>query len=454
MANYRKLVRERAQRVARNLLVASVNPRKPGMAQRVSSWIGWAALAAFAVTGLYAWAQAKQHITITVSQGVENPTGASDTLLVMQDDLATLRLDLQALSQSIGGALDASHSALESSASHRDGTTQEAIAALGSDLRAMSARVEALQHGLEIRLGALETDRRIQTPPGSVGQDMGSPAQTSAISNNRKAAPESTQELESAPGLEAAGNLSRDGLGHELATGGATSGAALAVAEGQGDQLGSLPNDTTTRSPQDQTKGFLSFQLPSQRFDYAALQRFVVLPGLSRVGFDAKSTLHDFSGTSQSIRGEWSVRLSQPAQGLSGFVSVLSKSLNTQNSARDEEMLKLLAVQQAPELDFQIKSYVPEGEQGMGPTSPTLRGNVLGTMTIKGKSRELSMSVRLRLDESKRLVVEGETELALSDYGVEAPNKLGVISMNDRVRIWIALRARCVGPAIENQDAR
>jgi polyisoprenoid-binding protein YceI len=74
----------------------------------------------------------------------------------------------------------------------------------------------------------------------------------------------------------------------------------------------------------------------------------------------------------------------------------------------------------------------------------TVSGRVSGQMTIHGQSRQIEMPVKLHVDDSRRLVIEGETPLKMSDYGVEVPSKLGVISVDDQVKIWIALRARVV----------
>jgi hypothetical protein len=52
------------------------------------------------------------------------------------------------------------------------------------------------------------------------------------------------------------------------------------------------------------------------------------------------------------------------------------------------------------------------------------------------------MPVRLAVDASRRLVIEGEMALRLTDHGIEVPSKLGLISMQDEVKVWIALRAR------------
>jgi hypothetical protein len=56
--------------------------------------------------------------------------------------------------------------------------------------------------------------------------------------------------------------------------------------------------------------------------------------------------------------------------------------------------------------------------------------------------RALAMPVRASVDASRRLLLEGQVALSLRDYGVPVPSKLGVISMEPEVVVWIALRAR------------
>jgi len=69
-------------------------------------------------------------------------------------------------------------------------------------------------------------------------------------------------------------------------------------------------------------------------------------------------------------------------------------------------------------------------------------------MTIRGVDKDIQMKVNGRIDESRRLVIEGEVPLRLSDFSVHVPSKLGLISMNDQVRVWIHLRARARSQAV------
>ena len=57
------------------------------------------------------------------------------------------------------------------------------------------------------------------------------------------------------------------------------------------------------------------------------------------------------------------------------------------------------------------------------------------------------MPVRAEVDASRRLVLEGEVDLAMSAFGVEVPSVAGAIEVEDTVRVWLSLRLRSLGPA-------
>lgn len=76
-------------------------------------------------------------------------------------------------------------------------------------------------------------------------------------------------------------------------------------------------------------------------------------------------------------------------------------------------------------------------------------GTVHGKLTIRGQTHELAMPVRLHVDDSRRVHAEGEAKVLLSAYGVPIPSQLGMIKMEDEVKIWIALQARSLGDARE-----
>jgi len=186
-------------------------------------------------------------------------------------------------------------------------------------------------------------------------------------------------------------------------------------------------------------RSFLAFKLPSQEQGFEGRRTYEVLADLSRVGFDAKSTLHDFTGTSSRVRGSVQVDLARPADGISGSIEIDASSLSTSNEARDEAMFEHLGVEHHPRIVFTPTGF---SVGALDAAERTVEGSVRGRLSVHGVEREIEMQVRGHLDEARRLVIEGEMPLALPDYEVEVPSKLGLISMEKDVRVWIHLRAR------------
>ena len=73
-------------------------------------------------------------------------------------------------------------------------------------------------------------------------------------------------------------------------------------------------------------------------------------------------------------------------------------------------------------------------------------GKARGNLTLRGKSREVTMPVTVTVDASKRVGIEGELTILLTDFGIEPPSQLGMISVEDKLKLWISLRARTLGP--------
>lgn len=188
-------------------------------------------------------------------------------------------------------------------------------------------------------------------------------------------------------------------------------------------------------------RSFLSFQVPDRSFHFDQLQHYTLVPELCRVGFDAKSTLHDFTGATTKVTGSFAANFAAPAESFRGEVTCLATALVTGVDGRDKNMREHLDTEHHPEIRFELKGFAPEPD-GIDLGKQTAKGVVRGTMTIRGKSRELSMPVEVSVDDSKRLCVNGQTPLKLSDYDVPVPSQLGLISMQDQVVVWVALRAR------------
>jgi polyisoprenoid-binding protein YceI len=165
------------------------------------------------------------------------------------------------------------------------------------------------------------------------------------------------------------------------------------------------------------------------------------LPELSRVGFDAKSTLHDFSGVTSTLSGRFSANLGDPAGGWKGTVACKVATLITGVDGRDASLREHMDSEHHPEIRFDLTGFTPQ-KDGIDTAKMTVRGEGEGTMTIRGKSRDLRLPLQVSVDASRRVLIEGEAALKMSDYGIAVPSQLGVINVQDEVKVWLSLRAR------------
>lgn len=191
-------------------------------------------------------------------------------------------------------------------------------------------------------------------------------------------------------------------------------------------------------------KGFLSFSIPDSKFRFDTAQTFTLVPDLCRVGFDAKSTLHDFTGKTNAVRGSFRADFDDPEGRWAGEVVAQAATLLTGVDGRDENLRDHLDTKNHAEIRFVLGGFTA-AKDGLDVAGQKVRGEVAGTMTIRGVSRPFTMPVAVEVDAQKRVVVAGQTPLKLSDYGVPVPSQLGLINMQDEVVVWIALRARAAG---------
>jgi polyisoprenoid-binding protein YceI len=308
-----------------------------------------------------------------------------DPVELLGEDVALLRSDVQALTHALNERMGELHESLAEQALERDPV--------------LRAEIRALAEGLaRLQVDPAEATAPAAPPPGPCGS---SPAPD------------------------------RDGSGR---------------AETEAVEIPSPPAAdvvaATAPLPPSPGKRFLSFELPSQSFSFDLPQVFDVVPSLSRVGFDAKSTLHDFSGTTSAVEGRLTVCLADPATECRGEIRMRVAALNTENPSRDEGLREHLLATENPEIAFAIERFEPDA---VDRTAQTVRGTVHGTMTIRGVARPLAMPVAAAIDSGKRLSIDGEVGLDLRDYRIPVPSKLGMISMEPVVKVWIALRARCSG---------
>jgi len=384
--------------------------------QRFLQVLGLLALVALVLGSLGALAAVRTKLSITIAEGEAGDARGPDPVALLVEDVAALREDVVALSEGLGQGLTGVHDALEQASTQRHAALAAEVAALRRDL----ARLEGTTAGNE------ERGRRLAEGLARVEGHLAGLAGGAVVQEPDGASGDWTDPL---PGV---------------ADGARPEGTPV-----DAEPEPPVPADPAPVAPEPAGRSFLSFSLPSQAFAFDRPQRLEVQGSLSRVGFDAKSTLHDFSGVTSSVEGTLETCLARPGELCRGTLSVQASALDTGDEARDEAMLEHLAAQQHPQIAFEWSAFEAEAVDA---EAMTVRGTARGRMSVRGVTRDFAMPVTVSVDKSRRVAIEGEAPLDLRDYEVPVPNKLGVISMESEVRVWIALRLRAVGPVVEERE--
>jgi len=367
--------------------------------KRALQIVGALSLVAWTGLGLFAWDRARSGVHLTVTEG---ESGSSEELALLGDRLDTVSEDLR----SLVGSLEGNFGLLVEELERSSATPGRDAAALDERLQRHEAQVSAALEHLE----ALVVASRIESPSPLAGAiPAASPDEALSLSepevavsaparSTSAAADEPAAEIEPAPEPEAAPEAAPPAK-----------------------------------------RSFLAFSLPSTEFEFSGEQRFEVLASLSRVGFDAKSTLHDFSGASDQVSGWLTVDLADPEASIDGSIRVASRTLDTGLEGRDEAMWEHLDTAHHDTIEF-----VPTGFESatVDVAAQRVEGVVLGRMTIRGVTRDVRVPIKVGVDSGRRLELEGETALSLPDYEIPVPNQLGVISVEEEVKVWLRLRLR------------
>jgi len=357
----------------------------------------------------------KDRIHVTIAEEEAAAQRGPDPISVLAADVGAVREDVRTLGDGVGTEMQALHDALEGAAGERESKLSTEVAALRAELAAVRARLE-------------QNTADLANSRAQVGQSLTAVSQGLQVLAEAVAQDSAVREAARAAAI--APIVLAEPVPAEPAP------AAVAVEP--------VPAPVEPAPEAAPKKGFLSFKVPSQGFAFDKLQRFAIVPSLSRVGFDAKSTLHDFSGVTTSLLGEITANLARPGEGCAGAVIAQSASIDTGLEARDESMREILEPKKFPEIRFDWTSFEATSVDAAG---QKVAGLAKGKLSLHGISRDVQMPVTVAVDGSKRLAIDGQTKIKMSDYGVKPPSKLGLISVEDEATLWIALRARTLGLA-------
>jgi len=370
---------------------------------RLVRWAPTLAGLALAGVGFGALGVAQSQVEITV-RPPEAPAEGPDPLALLRDDVATLQADLSALSKGLGTNLEQLARGLDGASAERDDDQARQLAKLQQRLRTLE------------RAGSTRAER--------LGREL---AALRAELAKRGAAPVASEEtpLAQAPAPEPIPEPAPEPAEPEPA-----------------------PEPAEPEPAPKKKRGLFSFKLAGGGPDFAQRQRYQVIASLSRVGFDAKSTLHDFSGVTSKVRGWLTTRLTGDDAHARGHVEAEVAGLKTGVEGRDEEMLKRLEAKTHPKIVFELSRL--EAKQSDA-KARTYSGLAHGAFQIHGKRKEVTVPVQIEVDRSRRLVAKGEVGLKLTDFGIDPPSVAGAINMENEIKVWLSLRLRSLGQAEADQ---
>jgi len=163
----------------------------------------------------------------------------------------------------------------------------------------------------------------------------------------------------------------------------------------------------------------------------------MTLEGQCQFQFFSKSTLHKFDGkgacqpftmiSEQTVQGEELIRTPE--------IDVLVKGMDSDNAGRDEKMYDMFESDQYPVIKSMFKDLDPEVVLQQLSDKGNIPGHLDFDLQIRDITRPVQASVRKLLVTPEEVSFEMEFNISLADYDLKPPSLLGVIRVDDQVRV-------------------
>jgi len=176
-----------------------------------------------------------------------------------------------------------------------------------------------------------------------------------------------------------------------------------------------------------------------------SLQTYRILPEESSASYQIREKFADFAemvspvGTATGVEGEIQLDMADPPALKSMVVKVDLRGLSTDDPQRDEKLAdRWLVTNSYPYATFQVKE-VKDGPSSYqeGQAATFILG---GDLTIRDVTRPVDFAVTASID-GDTLTGEAETRILMSDYGIDPPNLLGFVKVEDEVVVRVKIRA-------------
>lgn len=148
------------------------------------------------------------------------------------------------------------------------------------------------------------------------------------------------------------------------------------------------------------------------------------------LAFDARASLGDFSGTTDSVRGEMTGGATLAE--VRGWVEAPVASLRTGNGRRDRDLNKSMESDIHPTIRFQLDSVESEWERG-----DSASVILVGRFTIHGETRPERFAARVHRG-SDGIRLTAELPMNVKDYKVGGLSKfLGTLKMHPDIKVKV-----------------
>ncbi|HEU4453079.1 MAG TPA: YceI family protein [Longimicrobium sp.] len=160
--------------------------------------------------------------------------------------------------------------------------------------------------------------------------------------------------------------------------------------------------------------------------------RYELVPGETRVSFDASATMGRFSGTARRTSGWADVGDTATFAGTRGEIHVDAASFGTGVALRNRHLRDEMETKKHPWIRFVLDRVAPSDRPG----AVTLHGR----LTIKAATREVAIPATVTRSEGT-ITVDGQLPAKFTEYGMRPPSRLGGAT---RVRDDLLLRFHAV----------
>jgi polyisoprenoid-binding protein YceI len=171
-------------------------------------------------------------------------------------------------------------------------------------------------------------------------------------------------------------------------------------------------------------------------------QQSLTLAPESRLWFDGKSTVKDWSCKAPVLQATVEVNVAAPAEALLAGQEPAAKStftvptmrLDCDNGTMNGHMRKALDASKHGEITFTLSGYDLDTAAGI------VQGTLRGELTIKGISRAIELPVEFVQEPAGGIRVKGKYTLKMTDWGVTPPKlMMGTLKVNEMVSVGFDL---------------